>query len=332
MSDMLTIEVTKLGGPEVLKPIRRSIPKPEPGQVLIAQEAIGVNFVDLNHRAGHPYPTVAPFVPGIEAAGRIEAVGEGIDPARIGQLVGYAGSMPGAYAEYAAIDAELVFPIPEGIDVKRAVSVIMQAMTAYYLSHLAHPIKSGETVLIHAAAGGVGGYLVQFAKAQGATVIGTTRSDVKRQNILNLGAEHALKLTDPDFTNNILAVSDGCDVVFDSLGGSYFMPGLRCLKTRGHYVGFGLAAGSVPPFDPAILSGNLGQGLLGGSLNVQWVASRSFIQTAEDRTRISEAVFGMVLNGTITSPPVTSFPLVEAAEAHRRFEAGENTGKFVLIP
>ncbi|MCR9194912.1 MAG: zinc-binding dehydrogenase, partial [Hyphomonas sp.] len=215
MTEMLAMEVRRLGGPDALTPVRRAIPEPGSGEVLLRQEAIGVNFVDLNHRSGEPFPISVPFVPGIEAVGTVVAVGDRMVHDYIGRRMAYAGPMPGAYATHAVIDHDFLFPVPDGITPDVAAAVTMQAMTASYLVTDVFPVSQGDVVVVHAAAGGVGGYLVQMAKSAGAVVVGTSRRADKASIIRQAGADHVIVLDAPDDLARVADLVGPCSVIFD---------------------------------------------------------------------------------------------------------------------
>ena len=329
MTNMVAVEVTSLGGPEVLKAVERPLPAPGPGEVLLYQKAIGVNYVDLNHRAGTPYPITPPFVPGIEAVGEIIAVGKGLDESHIGSRMAYAGPMPGAYASHSVIALDDLFPVPDHITNDVAAVVTMQAMTANYLVNDAFRIQRDHTVLVHAAAGGVGNYLVQFAKALGATVIGTTRTKDKLALIKAAGADHAVLVATPEDMDQIADLAGPVNVIYDGLGGPYVVPGLKLLAARGAYLGIGLAAGMPPDINPAHLMGHFGVGYA-TSLSIQWVNMGDYIPDTAARLAVSRKVYDMLGEGTLKSREYKTMPLTAAAEAHREFEAGTFPGKFVL--
>ena len=329
MTNMVAIEATALGGPGVLKAVEHPLPSPGRGEVLLRQKAVGVNYVDLNHRAGDPYPIKAPFVPGIEAVGEIIAVGDGVDPSHIGRRMAYAGAMPGAYATHSVIALADLFPVPDQISDEVAAAVTMQAMTASYLAHDAYRISGGDTVLVHAAAGGVGYYLVQFAKALGATVVGTARDKDKLVLIEAAGADHAVLVKRPEDMAQIRDLVGSVNVIYDGLGGPYVVPGLRLLVARGAYVGIGLAAGMPPDINPAHLMGHFGVGFA-TSLSIQWVNMGDFVPDPTTRLQVSQSVYDMLADGSLKPRDYKTMPLVAAADAHREFEAGEFPGKFVL--
>jgi NADPH:quinone reductase len=328
---MLTIEVHTVGGPDALRKVDRPIPVAGPNEVLIAQRAIGVNFVDLQHRTGAPYPALPlPFVPGIEAAGIVAAIGSGVTDFRVGDRVAYAGPMPGAYADFATIAADLVVPVPDDVSFTQAVTVLMQGMTAHYLAHDAHQIRPGEWALVHAAASGVGRFLVAYAKSLGANVIGTSRNAARQAKILAAGADFALAPDEPGFAAKVRAKTGGCHVAYDSLGGTHFVEALKCLRTRGGLVSYGLAAGPVPLFDVARLAGYFDEDI-SGSLRISRTSLGDFVPDAKALRNRASAVLVDALNGTLPIEVATCFPLADAKLAHEAF-ASTADRKLVLIP
>lgn len=330
---MLSIEISANGGPEVLAPVERPVPAVGPGQVLIRQHAIGVNFVDLQHREGRPYPPLnLPFVPGVEAAGTVVACGEGVSGLRLGDRVAYAGPMPGAYADFAAIDAALVVPVPDAVDFDTAAAVLMQGMTAHYLAHDAHVIQPGEYVLVYAAATGVGRLIAAYARSLGAHAAGTSRCPERQAEMRRGGVDLALDADDPDFLQRIRDWSGGgCHVLYDSLGGPYFERSLKCLRTRGDLVSYGLAAGPVPPFDVARLAGYYDADI-NGSLRISRTSLGDFVPTPDALRARAAALFADFSRGVLPSVPITHrFALADARSAHQAMQAGAS-GKILLIP
>ena len=328
------MSVHRCGGPEVFALEERPLPQPGPGEALIAHDAVGVNFVDLNHRAGAPYPVEPPFVPGIEAVGRVVALGDGADPAWQGAFVGYAGPMPGAYASHSVLGTDLLVRIDEALAPTLAAAVLMQGMTAAYLHGMAAP-RRDDIVLIHAAASGVGRHLARLCKVSGAIVIGTSRRADGIDTMRADGIDHPLLVTDaPMLTRTISAALGGphrVAVVLDSLGGPYALPGLRTLRPRGRYVNYGLAAGMPPPIVPAALSGFFNDGLA-GSLSMAWASLGNHLDSPSRRQAAADSVFFGLADGLLVPPPVRTFPLGEAAAAHEWLEIGAGGGKAVLLP
>jgi NADPH2:quinone reductase len=324
---MRAIEVHEYGGPEVLRLVELPAPTPGPGEVLIANQAWGINFVDTQHRQGEPYPDRAlPFTPGIEAAGVVEALGRGV----VGVAVGDRVLHDGHYVEYTVAAAHRLVGVPDGVSFELAVTVGTQGGTAHYLTHDAHPVLEGEWVLVHAAAGGVGRIVVAYAKELGGRVVGGTSDETKLGEVLATGADAAVNVTDPQYVRRVLdATGGGCHVVYDSLGGRFFEPNLHCLRERGDLVGYGLAAGRIPPFDPGRLSGHFDADL-NGSLRVMWAAGSSFSPTRDVARARTNAVFADALAGVVPARVAGRFPLAEAADAHRLM-ATRPTGKVLMV-
>src|SRR6185369_13188794 len=246
---MKAIQVARVGAPEVLTLVEVPVPDPKSNEVLVQIKAAGVNFIDVYFREGR-YPAPLPFVNGQEAAGLVVAVGAEVTRFRLGERVAYTG-MLGSYAEYASVPAERLVHLPDGIDFEQAAAAMLQGMTAHYLSHSTYPIKNGETVLVHAAAGGVGLLLVQMAKQLGARVIATAGSEAKAELARAAGADEVIIYTDQDFETETRRLTDGegVHVVYDGVGKDTFARDLKVLRPRGYLVLFGGASGAVPPFD-----------------------------------------------------------------------------------
>ena len=325
---MRAIEVREHGGPEVLRLVERPKPSPGAGELLIANQVWGVNFVDTQQRQGWPYhgPSV-PFIPGIEAAGVVAEVGEGVKEYVVGDRVVYGGH----HAEYMVAAVDGVVPVPDDVSLELAATVSTQGLTAHYLTHDAYPVHPGDWVLVHAAAGGVGRIATAYAKALGGNVIGGTSSDAKLDDVLATGADLAINVTDPGYVQHVLEASvGGCHAVYDSLGGSYFEPNLRCLRSRGDLVIYGLTTGPITPFDPSRLSGFFDSDL-NGSLRVTWTTIPDYCPTPEAARARNHAVYADALAGIIPVRIAERFPLAEAAGAHRLMEK-RPTGKILLTP
>src|SRR5258706_3596821 len=249
LSGMNAIQVARVGGPEALTLVDVPVPDPKPNEALVQIKLAGVNFVDVYFREGR-YPAPLPFINGQEAAGMVVAVGPDVTTLRLGDRVAYTGTL-GSYAEHAATAADRLIRIPDGLDFDQSAAAMLQGMTAHYLSHSTYPIKSGETVLIHAAAGGVGLLLVQMAKQLGAHVIGTAGSEEKAQLARAAGADAVIIYTEHDFETDTKRVTghEGVHVVYDGVGKDTFARDLKVLRPRGYLVLFGGASGAVPPFD-----------------------------------------------------------------------------------
>lgn len=322
---MKAIRVHQTGGPEVLKYEDVGLAEPGEGQVLIKIQAAGLNFIDTYHRTGL-YPRDLPFTPGMEAAGIVEAVGPGVKELQVGDQVAYS-SNPGSYAEYALAPETGVVPVPSGVEPALAAAVLLQGMTAHYLVHSAYTLKSGETALIHAAAGGTGLLLTQMAKMLGATVIGTVSTEEKAQLAREAGADHIIFYTQTDFETETkrLTGGRGVDVVYDSVGQTTFEKSLNVLRLRGHMVLFGQSSGRPPLVDPLTLSTK-------GSLFLTRPLLFHYVATREELLWRSGDVLKWVKSGDLTVRIDRQLPLAEAAEAHRLLEGRQTAGKVILIP
>jgi NADPH:quinone reductase len=326
---MLAVRVDEHGGPEVLRAVQVAAPAPGPGRVLVRHEAIGVNYVDTQHRAGAPYPVQLPLIPGIEAAGRVVGVGAGVQQLREGDRVAYAGPMVGAYAELAAVPQEVLVPVPDQLPWKAA-AVLLQGMTAHMLAHDVHHGSAGEWALVHAAAGGTGSLLVQFLLRQGVRVLASASSEQKAEYLRSLGVEHVIDHRQADLVEAVHAiVAGGVDVVFDSVGRATFEASLRSVRTKGLIVAFGQSSGPVPPMDVARLSGLTGEGLP-GSVWLTWPSLTDYNATRQALVGRAAAVFGAVLEGTIRPAIAEVLPLAQAARAHQLLEARQVVGKVLL--
>jgi NADPH2:quinone reductase len=319
---MDAIQVTETGGPERLE--FRDIPRPEPGagQVLVRIEAIGVNFMDVYHRTGS-YPLPLPFVPGAEAAGVVESVGEGVDEFKPGDRVAYAMVM-GAYAELAAVPVDKLVPLPAGVDARTAAAALLQGMTAHYLTTSVHALAAGHSVLVHAAAGGVGGLLVQIAHRRGARIFAT--ASTRKLSLVPAGAEAIIDYTVADFESEVMRLTggSGVDVAYDSVGRTTFDKSLNCVGVRGVLALFGQSGGTVPPVDPSRLAKR------GIFLTRPGLAH--YTRTREELLWRAREVFADVAAGRLSIRIDRDLPLSQAAEAHRLLESRQTVGKLVLIP
>ena len=329
---MKAIPIYKHGGPEILQITDSAIPKPRVKEVLVRNEAIGVNFVDTQHRAGLNYPVDLPLIPGVEAAGVVEALGPEVTEFAVGDRVGYAGYMGGVYAEYTVVPEARLVPVPPTVDAKQAAAALLQGMTAHFLVHDAYPVREGDTVLIHAASGGVGLFLIQMAKQRGATVIGTVSTVEKAQAAREAGADHLIIYTQTDFETETLRLTDGQGVhaVYDSVARTTFDKSLNVLQARGFMVIFGLTSGPVPPFDINRLSGITGSRNK-GSLFLTFATLNDYAARREDLLRHAGDVLNGIAEGTLTVGIAGTFPLAEAAAAHRLLENRAVTGKLLLL-
>jgi NADPH2:quinone reductase len=322
---MKAIRVHEFGPAEVLRHEDLPIPEPGPGEVLVEIEAVGLNFIDVYQRTGQ-YHGATPFTPGMEAAGRVAHLGPGVTDLNVGDRVAYA-MVRGAYAEYAVLPTHRLVPVPDGLDIRKAAAVMLQGMTAHYLSHSTYPLSHGDTVLVHAAAGGVGSLLVQMAKLQGARVIGTASTEQKVELAARLGADEVIRYTEEDFVAAVdrMTAGTGVDVVYDSVGKSTFRGGLDCLRPRGLMVLFGQSSGPVEPLDPQELNTK-------GSLFLTRPTLGHYAADRDELLRRSADCFSLMMAGKLEVRIDQTFALADAAEAHRYIEARQTRGKVLLIP
>jgi NADPH2:quinone reductase len=322
---MKAIQVYEYGGPEVLG--YEDVPTPDPGQgeVRVRVGAAGLNFIDVYHRLGR-YPLPLPFTPGMEGAGVIDALGPGVEGLQVGQRVAYAMKR-GSYAEYDLLPAWKAVPLPDEVSLEEAAAVMLQGMTAHYLTHSTYPLQVGETALVHAAAGGTGSLLVQMAKICGARVIGTCSTEEKAALARGDGADEVILYMEVDFEQAVkeLTGGRGVDVVYDSVGYETFDSSLNCLRPRGMMVLFGASSGPVAPQDPQILNQKGSLYLTRPSLGY-YLADR-----AEILTRAGD-IFRWLADGELQVRIDQKYPLAEAAEAHSYIEGRQTKGKVLLIP
>jgi NADPH:quinone reductase len=322
---MKAIEVKQVGGPEAMELVDLAVPQPKPHEAVVKLAASGVNFIDVYYREGR-YKASTPFVLGQEGAGVVTAVGSEVQSVKVGDNVAWTGLL-GSYAEYAAIPADRLVPIPPGVSDQQAAAAILQGMTAHYLSHDTYPLKKGETALIHAAAGGVGLLLVQMAHQIGARIIGTVSTAEKAKLARAAGADEVILYTQTDFESETkrLTGGKGVDVVYDSVGKTTFEKGLNVLRPRGMMVLFGGSSGAVPPFDPIVLSQK-------GSLYLTRPTLVMYIASREQLIAHANAVFEMLATGKLKLRIEHTYPLAEVQQAHRDLEGRKTTGKILLIP
>jgi NADPH2:quinone reductase len=314
------------GGPEVLRVEEVEVGAPGPGQARVRHRAIGVNFLDTYHRTGL-YPLPLPSGIGAEGAGVVEAVGEGVRHVSVGERVAYAGGPPGSYAVVRLIPADRLVRVPEGISDEQAAAMMLKGLTVQYLIRRTYRVKAGETVLWHAAAGGVGLIACQWLKALGVKVIGTAGSDEKAQLARRHGAEHVVVYTRESFPDRVkqLTGGEGVPVVYDSVGKSTFAGSLDCLRPLGLLVSFGNASGAVPPFDLGVLAQK-------GSLYVTRPTLNTYAAKREDLEAMAAELFDVVRAGHVKIEIGRRYPLAEAARAHRDLEARATTGSVILTP
>lgn len=322
---MKAIQVSQTGGPEVLVPTDVPVPNPKANEALVRLKAAGVNFIDVYFREGR-YPAQLPFVNGQEGAGVVTEVGSDVTEVEPGDRVAYTGVI-GSYAEYAAVPANRLVKIPDELNFDDAAAAMLQGMTAHYLLHSTYKLQSGETALIHAAAGGVGLLLVQMAKKLGARVIATAGTQEKAQLARDAGADECIVYTEADFETETRRLTDGkgVNVVYDGVGKATFDKDLNVLVPRGYLVLFGGASGAVPPFDLIKLSQK-------GSLYITRPTLVNYIATREDLEWRATDVLRMIVNGELKLRIHKKYPLADAAQAHRDLEGRKTSGKLLLIP
>ncbi len=321
------VRIHKVGGPEVLSYEDVSVGAPAPGEVRIRNEAIGLNFLDVYFRTGlYPSPSGLPLIPGHEGAGVVLAVGRDVNSLKEGDRVAYTNPI-GAYAEERLIPADRLVKVPDAIPLKQAASMMLKGLTAHYLLRQTFPVKKGDTILFHAAAGGVGLIAGQWARHIGATVIGTAGSDEKVKLALGHGYDHVINYRTENFVERVkeLTGGKGVDVVYDSVGKDTFDGSLDCLRPRGMIVCFGQSSGPVPPFDLGILSRKGSLYLTRPTLFV-YIAARDALETGANE------LFDLVSKGVIRIPIGQTYALKDVATAHRDLESRKTTGTTVLIP
>jgi NADPH:quinone reductase len=321
---MHAIQVKRTGGREVLEYVEIDRPQPKNDEALVRLEAIGVNFVDVYHRTGL-YKLDLPLIPGSEGAGVVEDVGPDVKDVRKGDRVAYAMSV-GSYAEYAVVPAWKLVPIPTTVDVRSAAAAMLQGMTAHYLATSTYPLKQGDLALVHAAAGGVGGLLIQIAKMRGARVFGTVSTEEKARIAREAGADEVINYEENDFEPEVMRLSGGkgVNVVYDSVGKTTFDKSLNCVARRGLLALFGQSSGAVPPLDPARLAKN------GIFLTRPGLAH--YIVDRQELLWRSGEMFTWIAQGRLKLRIDRELPLREAGEAHRLLESRETKGKLLLVP
>ncbi len=322
---MKAIRVHETGAPEVMRLEEAPDPAPAEGEVLVRIAAAGVNFIDTYERTG-AYPSERPFIPGREAAGTVEATGSGVTGLAPGDRVAWA-MYRGAYAELAVVPADRLVPVPPGVALETAAAVMLQGMTAHYLSRTTFPLRPGHVALVHAAAGGVGLLLVQMANRAGARVIGTVSSQEKAELARSAGAHEVIRYTEVDFGPETRRLTDGrgVDVVYDSVGRTTFDGSLDCLAPRGVMVLYGQSSGPVPPLDPQLLNRK-------GSLFLTRPSLAHYVARREELLERAGDLFRWINDGELDVRVDRNFPLSEAPEAHRYIEGRKTKGKILLVP
>jgi len=317
------IQVKQPGGPEVLEWTDVEVGAPGPGQVRLRQTAVGLNFIDVYHRTGL-YPQPAPFIPGVEGAGTVEEVGDGVGGVKVGDRVAYAGPI-GAYAEERLIDADRLVKIPAGISDEQAAAMMLQGMTVHMLLRRVFAVQPGDTILVHAAAGGVGLIMCQWASSLGATVIGTVSTDEKAELARSHGCTHPIVTARQDFVAEVDRITGGAKlpVVYDSVGLDTFAGSLDCLRPRGTMVSFGNASGPVEPLSPLILAQK-------GSLFLTRPTLFHYIATRAELDASASELFDMVASGKVKIDVKQRFALKDAAQAHRALEGRQTSGSTIL--
>ncbi|WP_155374849.1 quinone oxidoreductase family protein [Catellatospora vulcania] len=323
---MQAVQITQYGGSEVLTPTDVDLPVAGPGQAVVEIAATGVNFIDVYHRQGR-YPTPLPFIPGVEAAGRVVAVGPDVTGTAIGDRVGWVMT-PGAYAQAAAVPVDRLVPLPDGVSDETAAAVLLQGMTAHFLTHDVHPVRAGETVLVHAAAGGMGLLLTQLVTHLGARVIGTVSTEEKERLARNAGAAEVIRYDQvDDLAAQVRALTggEGVAAVYDGVGASTFDASLASLRRRGVLALYGAASGPVPPVDPLRL-------MQAGSAVLTRPTLGDFVVSRQELLERATDVLGRVDAGTLHVTVGGRYPLAEAARAHDDLTSRRTTGKLLLIP
>ena len=320
------IHMTETGGPEVLVPIEVEIAPPGPGEVHLRHSAIGLNFIDVYHRTGL-YPLALPVTPGLEAAGEVLAVGEGVSEFAIGDRVAYAGAPAGAYATERIIPAHRLVTIPDAVSNQQAAALMLKGMTARYLLRKTYPVRQGDTILIHAAAGGVGQILCQWANYLGATVIGTVGSPEKAARVKELGCHHTILYREEDVAERVKQITGGTGVavVYDSVGADTFDASLASLAPLGMMVSFGQSSGPIPDLE-------LGRLAAGGSLFLTRPSLLHYTAKREDLLASAAEMFEMVARDVVSVDITATYPLCDIAQAHRDLEARKTTGSVVILP
>lgn len=320
------IRIERTGGPDVLQWVEVEVGAPGPGQARVRHTAVGLNFIDTYQRSGL-YRLPLPSGLGQEAAGVIEALGDGVVDLKAGDRVAYAGGPPGAYAEVRLMPADRLVKLPRGIDDRTAAAVMLKGLTAHYLLRRTYPVKPGDAVLVHAAAGGVGSILVPWAKHLGATVIGTVGSEEKAQKARAAGCDHVVNYRAGNFSAAVkqLTGGRGVDVAYDAVGKDTFMGSLDCVRPLGMVVSYGNASGKPPPLDPLVLSEK-------GSLFLTRPTLFHYVARREELLLAAKALFHVIRSGIVTPDIGQTYALQDVAQAHRDLEGRRTTGSTLLLP
>ena len=321
------IQIHETGGPEVLKWEPHDPGSPGPGEAKVRHEAVGLNYIDIYQRTGlYPF-TKFPAIPGLEGAGIVEEVGDGVTEVALGDRVAYAAVPAGAYTQERCMPSHRLIKLPYKISTQQASAMLLQGMTARYLIFGCYPVKSGDTILIHAAAGGVGLIVCQWAKYLGATVIGTVGSPEKAELVKHMGCDHPILYNEEDFESRVKEITSGkgVPVVYDSVGQATFQKSLDCLRPMGIMVIFGQSSGTVPPFDLGVLAQK-------GSLFITRPSLMTYTAKREDLLKHAEDLFTVVEKGVVKVEIRQTYPLSDAAEAHRDLEGRKTKGSSILIP
>lgn len=323
---MKAIRVHQHGGPDVLKYEEVAVGQPGPGEVRVRNRAVGLNFVDVYFRTGVYAPPSLPFIPGNEGAGVVVAVGEGVTDFSTGDRVAYVDTL-GSYAEERIVPAHFVVRLPDAIDFETGAAAMLKGLTAQYLLRRTFRVEAGHTILVHAAAGGVGLILTQWAKHLGATVIGTVGSPGKAPIAREHGCDYVIDYREEDLVTRVneITLGEGCHVVYDGVGKSTYPASLDCLRPLGYFVNYGAASGAIQQFDIGVL-------MMKGSLFATSQLLFTHLAKREDVVAMAKDLFAVVAIGGVKVPLHTRMPLAEVAEAHRRLEARETTGATVLLP
>ncbi len=323
---MLAVQAVRAGGPEVLEVVELSTPEPGPGQIRIRNEAVGLNYIDTYQRSGL-YPMKLPAVLGLEGAGVVDAVGEGVARFKVGDRAAYGNGPAGAYAQFHVVPAERAVRTPEGVSSRAAAAAMLKGMTAEFLLRRCYRVQAGQTILVHAAAGGVGSILAQWAKSLGAVVIGTAGSADKAALARTYGCDHVILYRDEDVAARVreLTGGRGVAVAYDGVGAETFEATLASLARRGTFVSFGNASGPVPPFAPLRLS-------QAGSLFFTRPTLFDYVATTEELDASAAALFAAIASGAVRIDIGQEFPLAETRRAHEALEGRATTGATLLIP